>query len=95
MDEIYLSPDIEEQIVRQLRVMARSKKLRLLQSTLNFLVKSLPMLLALAVIAALLIETASGDDRVYQQGREAVTTQTTYSADGRTKITTTTRTQTK
>lgn len=94
MDEIYLSQDIEEQIVQQLRAMARSKKLRLLQGTLKFFVRALPVLLTLSIIAALLV-TTTGADHVSQQGRETVTTQVNYSADGRTKITTTTRTQTK
>lgn len=94
MDETYLSPDIEEQIVQQLRVMARGKKLHTLQATLNLLVKLVPVLLALAGIAALLI-AANQASQVRRPGGETVSTQVTYSADGRTKITTTTRTQAK
>ncbi len=95
MDEIYLSSDIEEQIVQQLRTMGRSKKLHVVQGVLKFLFKAVPIVLLLAALATLLFVFAKASEVLHQQEPETVTTHITYSADGRTKTTTTTHTHSK
>ncbi len=94
MDEIYLSPDIEEQIVQQLQVMTRGKKLHVFRHVIITAAKALPILLALAVIAALLTATNQGT-HIQQKSHVTTTTRVDYSTDGHTKTTTTTRTQTQ